>query len=443
MPYPNVGAPPGYDLTLGLPDPSVVSDPADPTQSTPGGQQVAQTQQQLQQIARTPAQPVPQAGPDQGTPVRRFLTNFFWGAGQGLLAHVGPPTDYDKQQNAIAQNDRQQQLSQQAQEVGTLIDMHHQQTQDAQRKALQDQHNNEPIAAGSIGTILGIDPTTVAPRGVWQDALYKHLSTPPKERTPLSTSQGYYNLDPQGHATPIVGPDNKPLMPASTDKLDSPEQGFLQWYYKANPGATPDQALRAYTNATQKTPQATPPMMFVPNGDGTSTATVVHPGMRVGLGAETASQYGQEPSKIDKLVQPFDDLVSAADLAHQYASQNTASGDAALLLKYVDAVKPAKGFRLTNTELNMFAHTRGMLGDIQALGQRVDNGQMLTPEQKTNMLAIIDMSANHAKQMKASLMQKYAGYAGQGRGAPATPGAPTQPGTGGSDPFAAFGGKTR
>jgi hypothetical protein len=145
----------------------------------------------------------------------------------------------------------------------------------------------------------------------------------------------------------------------------------------------------------------------------------------------------------DKLVQPFDDLVSAADLAHQYASQNTASGDAALLLKYVDAVKPAKGFRLTNTELNMFAHTRGMLGDIQALGQRVDNGQMLTPEQKTNMLAIIDMSANHAKQMKASLMQKYAGYAGQGGGAPATPGAPTQPGTGGSDPFAAFGGKTR
>jgi hypothetical protein len=91
----------------------------------------------------------------------------------------------------------------------------------------------------------------------------------------------------------------------------------------------------------------------------------------------------------------------------------------------------------------MFAHTRGMLGDIQALGQRVDNGQMLTPEQKTNMLAIIDMSANHAKQMKASLMQKYAGYAGQGGGAPATPGAPTQPGTGGSDPFAAFGGKTR
>jgi hypothetical protein len=133
--------------------------------------------------------------------------------------------------------------------------------------------------------------------------------------------------------------------------------------------------------------------------------------------------------------------VSAADQAHQYAVQNTAPGDAALLLKYVDAVKPTKGFRLTNTELNMFSHTRGMLGDVQALGQKLDNGQMLTPDQKRNMLAIVDLSAAHAKQMKASLMQKYSQYANPG-GIDAPPPA-AQPGSGGADPFSAFGGKKR
>jgi hypothetical protein len=275
------------------------------------------------------------------------------------------------------------------------------------------------------------------------DAIYKHLTTPPHERAPLSTPQGYFNLDGNGRATPILGPDNKPLMPApKADRPDTPEQQYLDEYQRTHPGASLDAAVRAYASATQKTPQPTPPMMFVPNGDGTSTAVAVRPGMKVRMGAETASQVGQEPSKIQKLVQPFDDLVSAADQAHQYAAQNTAPGDAALLLKYVDAVKPAKGFRLTNTELNLFAHTRGALGDIQALGQRLNNGQMLTPDQKNNMLAVIDMSANHAKQMKASLMSKYGQYAGQS-GETTPPPGPALPPSAGGDPFAAFGGKKR
>ena len=410
----------------------------------PSVQDPSQLQQQLMRVAQTPMQPVPQAGPDQGvSPVKRFLTNFMYGMGQGALQHVGLPTDYEKQQNVIQQNQRQQQLNDQAGEMSSLIGLHYQQTQDAQRKAQQEAQDAQMTAGGEIAKVLGIDPTLQAPAGFWKDALYKHLTTPPHERTPLSTSQGYYNLDPQGHATPILGPDNKPLMPAKQEKPDTPEQQYLDEYQRTHPGASLDAAVRAYSSATQKTPQPTPPMMFIPNGDGTSTATAVRPGMKVGMGAETSTQFGQEPSKIQKLVQPFDDLVSAADQAHQYAAQNTAPGDAALLLKYVDAVKPTKGFRLTNTELNMFAHTRGVLGDMQALGQRVNNGQMLTPEQKTNMLTIIDMSANHAKQMKGSLMQKYSQYANPGGADAPSPAAPMQPAASGADPFAAFGGKKR
>jgi hypothetical protein len=411
-------------------------------QPNPSVQDPSQLLGRLQQIAQTPMQPVPQAGPDQGaSPVKRFLTNFMYGAGQAALQHVGLPTDYDKQQAVIQHNDRQQQLNQQAQETSSLIGMHYQQTQDAQRAAAKDQYSSELIPAGAIGTLLGIDPTTVAPRGVWMDALYKHLTTPPKERTPLSTSTGYYNVDASGHATPILGPGNVPLMASKQDKPDTPEQQSIDEYQRLHPGSSLNDALRNYANVTQKIPIPAAPMMMVPNNDGTSTATLVHPGMKVGMGAESTSQFGQEPGKIQKLVQPYDDLVSAADQAHQYAVQNTAPGDAALLLKYVDAVKPTKGFRLTNTELNMFSHTRGMLGDVQALGQKLDNGQMLTPDQKRNMLAIVDLSAAHAKQMKASLMQKYSQYANPG-GIDAPPPA-AQPGSGGADPFSAFGGKKR
>jgi hypothetical protein len=57
----------------------------------PSEQDPSQLIGQLRQVAQTPLQPVPQAGPDQGSPVRRFLTNSFWGAGQAALEHVGLP----------------------------------------------------------------------------------------------------------------------------------------------------------------------------------------------------------------------------------------------------------------------------------------------------------------------------------------------------------------
>lgn len=53
---------------------------------------------------------IPQAQPlkQEGGPIKSFLSNFLYGAGQSLLKDVGMPTDYEKQQTAI-QNQRQQQ----------------------------------------------------------------------------------------------------------------------------------------------------------------------------------------------------------------------------------------------------------------------------------------------------------------------------------------------
>jgi hypothetical protein len=115
-------------------------------QQAPQQPNPSQIMQQLQQISQTPLQPVPQAGPDQGaSPVKRFLTNFFYGAGQSALQHVGLPTDYEKQQNVIQQNQRQQQLNQQAGETSSLIGLHQQQLQNEQQTYAQNQYQNQQL----------------------------------------------------------------------------------------------------------------------------------------------------------------------------------------------------------------------------------------------------------------------------------------------------------
>lgn len=119
----------------------------DPTQAPPQAppSPVSQAQGQLQQIAQTPMQPVPQAGPDQGSPVKRFLTNFFYGAGQGALREVGLPTDYEKQQNIIQQNQRQQQINQQAGETSSLIGLHQQQLANEKQQYAQTEYENQQL----------------------------------------------------------------------------------------------------------------------------------------------------------------------------------------------------------------------------------------------------------------------------------------------------------
>jgi hypothetical protein len=174
---PNVQGPPQAAPPSQVPWPAQVNDPAQqqpqqapqqapqaPPQAAPQQQQPnpAQMQQQLQQIAQTPMQPVPQAGPDQGaSPVKRFLTNFFYGAGQAALQHVGLPTDYDKQQAVIQHNDRQQEINQHAAETSSLIGLHQQQGQLAAVQAARQSDEESFMAIGPQGAaITGLSPDT-------------------------------------------------------------------------------------------------------------------------------------------------------------------------------------------------------------------------------------------------------------------------------------------
>lgn len=118
--------------------------PTDPSQSQDPNQLQAQLQQVAQQ-AQSNIQPVPAVGPDQPSPVRRALTNFFYGMSQGMLHEVGLPTDYQKQQQAIANNQRQQQIGQQAQETSSLVALHQQQLQNEQQAYQQNEYLNQQV----------------------------------------------------------------------------------------------------------------------------------------------------------------------------------------------------------------------------------------------------------------------------------------------------------
>ncbi len=72
-------------------------------------------------------------------------------------------------------------------------------------------------------------------------------------------------------------------------KPDTPEQQYIDEFQKSHPGGTIAQAVRAYTDSTQRPPQM---MMMVPGENGSSTAQLIHPGSTIAPGAQTGTQLG-------------------------------------------------------------------------------------------------------------------------------------------------------
>src|SRR6185312_4741688 len=73
-------------------------------------------------------------------------------------------------------------------------------------------------------------------------------------------------------------------------KPDTPEQQFIDEYLHKNPKAGIAEAVRAYTDATQRPPQS---LVLVPNAEtGCYTAQTARPGASIAPGAVTASQAG-------------------------------------------------------------------------------------------------------------------------------------------------------
>ena len=128
-----------------------------------------------------------------------------------------------------------------------------------------------------------------------------------------------------------------------------------------------------------------------PNAGG--TVQRLTPGSHVAPGAMTPSQVGQgtaadiKQGKADArtLAQEKSDY----RLMQTLAANPSPTNDLAMVMHYIGATKPDSigKLRLNQNEIALVMGTRSTFGDLEALAQKVENGQKLTPQQRSDMLA--------------------------------------------------------
>lgn len=96
-------------------------------------------------------------------------------------------------------------------------------------------------------------------------------------------------------------------------------------------------------------------------------------------------------------------IVQGAAMAHQLQSEaekGNAEADPALALQFFKTIKgpDGTGIRFTQTEQNLILGSRNAAGDLEAIGQKViGGGQKFSPEQRNNVVKIIDLYAQAAQ----------------------------------------------
>jgi hypothetical protein len=104
--------------------------------------------------------------------------------------------------------------------------------------------------------------------------------------------------------------------------------------------------------------------------------------------AQGNAQNEHQQAALDKKLEPLQGVLDEIAESREYAATPSATNDYGLLMNFIGVTKPESlaKLRLNQNEVGLATKTRGTLGDIQALLQKVQNGQMLTPDQRKDML---------------------------------------------------------
>lgn len=135
-------------------------------------------------------------------------------------------------------------------------------------------------------------------------------------------------------------------------------------------------------------------------------------------GKTEAAPNIQKPGTASKANAPYQALIDEAAQAHQLADMaeaGNAPADVDLALSFFKTMRGAggAGIRFTQAEQNLIMGARSTAGDIEGVAQKVlGGGQKFTPEQRANILNVIDLHAQAAQ-------KHLAGSVGGGAAAPA------------------------
>jgi hypothetical protein len=115
-------------------------------------------------------------------------------------------------------------------------------------------------------------------------------------------------------------------------------------------------------------------------------------------GVAKAGTHAKAATELEKQQQPYKDILDSVEEARDYAKEKSGPGDYALLLRVVDATKPAKGFRFTQSEQDLLIGARSLANSADALYQKAAGGQLLTDDQRKQMLDVLNIVEKHAQQ---------------------------------------------
>src|SRR5581483_409936 len=178
----------------------------------------------------------------------------------------------------------------------------------------------------------------------------------------------------------LVGPDGKP-MAANYD----PAKGvYTDASCKVIPNPRPYEKPNQAGMVTVVAPD--------PNNPGGGIVERVGAGAHLAPGSMTASQYGVGAAadvKQDKArKQAAEEAQKDYKLMQTLAANPSPTNDLAMVMHYIGATKPDSigKLRLNQNEIALVMGTRSSFGDLEAMEEKVRNGQKLTPEQRNNML---------------------------------------------------------
>lgn len=200
------------------------------------------------------------------------------------------------------------------------------------------------------------------------------------ELTPL-TFQGkplnpFNKTAPKGleHVS-IVGPDGKPMEanfhPDTGKYTDSTGKEIAN----PQPYEKPQQAPGVTVVTPEGVVQRLTPGQHMEAGSMSPT--------QVGAGNEADVKQGKADAKA------IQDAQNEYKLAQNLVAHPSPTNDLALVMRYIGATKPDSlgKLRLNQNEIDLVMGTRSSLGDLEALAQKVTSGQMLTPQQRQDMLS--------------------------------------------------------
>jgi hypothetical protein len=109
-------------------------------------------------------------------------------------------------------------------------------------------------------------------------------------------------------------------------------------------------------------------------------------------------QAATDKKTTDKKTDAVQDVLDEIAESKEYAQTPSATNDYGLLMNFIGVTKPESlaKLRLNQNEVALATGTRGTLGDIDALVEKVKNGQMLTPGQRQDMLKTMGIVENYA-----------------------------------------------